>query len=338
MCSNVERGCEWRGTVGTVQKHMETCEFTLILCPNWCILDNDEFRQLMRKDLKEHLERDCPNRDYICMYCGKKDTYEYITDTHERKCDKKPIPCRNAECTATIQRQSMKRHFETCDHTEVHCKYMRLGCGKVAKRKDITGHEEEDDKHHLHMALDTVALLEEKSCSLSGEKTLTFKLTEFKKKMENNEKYTSPSFYTSPKGYCLALEIFVNGCGDYKGTHVSVFAKILKGNYDNQLKWPFSGSITVEILNQLEDGEHFEEEIEFKGSNYQVGDWKSFRKFVSHSVLLLKSDNDNRSPLTLLYLSEVFDHLQYVKDDSLYFRVSTNIPTHKPWLEYTAAS
>ena len=35
-CNNVERGCDWEGTVGTLKDHVTKCDFTLVPCPNGC--------------------------------------------------------------------------------------------------------------------------------------------------------------------------------------------------------------------------------------------------------------------------------------------------------------
>ena len=44
--------------------------------------------------------------------------------------------------------------------------------------------------------------------------------------------------------------------GDGKGTHVSVYAYLMRGEFDDHLKWPFQGHVTVAMLNQLEDNHH----------------------------------------------------------------------------------
>ena len=35
-CNNVERGCGWEGTVGTLEDHVTKCDFTMVPCPNGC--------------------------------------------------------------------------------------------------------------------------------------------------------------------------------------------------------------------------------------------------------------------------------------------------------------
>ena len=85
---------------------------------------------------------------------------------------------------------------------------------------------------------------------------MIFKLTEFKKKKNNKQSFYSPSFYTSPNGYHMRIEVYANGAGGGEGSHVSVFAHVIKGQYDAELNWPFVGKVTFKLLNQLEDKNH----------------------------------------------------------------------------------
>ncbi len=39
-CDSMERGCQWVGTVGTLEEHMGVCQFTLVPCPKKCKDDN----------------------------------------------------------------------------------------------------------------------------------------------------------------------------------------------------------------------------------------------------------------------------------------------------------
>ena len=57
-CSSMERGCEWVGTVGALEKHVATCGFTLVPCPKLCKNDSDEVNHFIRKDLDKHLKND----------------------------------------------------------------------------------------------------------------------------------------------------------------------------------------------------------------------------------------------------------------------------------------
>ena len=161
-CDNAERGCEWEGTVGTLEEHdmMTMCEFTPVPCPKECRLKGT-LLLIMRKDLDQHLKEECVNREHQCKYCEKKDTYANITEIHEDVCEKKAIPCPNSDCSESMQRAEINRHLENdCEHTVISCKYERIGCDVKMKRKDMGAHEQ-DDKAHLHQALNTVVKLKD---------------------------------------------------------------------------------------------------------------------------------------------------------------------------------
>ena len=45
----------------------------------------------------------------------------------------------------------------------------------------------------------------------------------------------------------MCLLVDANGCGRGKGTHVSVFVCLMRGEFDDYLKWPFNGTVTVQL-------------------------------------------------------------------------------------------
>ena len=51
-------------------------------------------------------------------------------------------------------------------------------------------------------------------------------------------------------------QVDANGCLGAEDTHVSIFIYLMQGDNDDNLKWPFKGTIKVSLLNQLEDGLH----------------------------------------------------------------------------------
>ena len=92
------------------------------------------------------------------------------------------------------------------------------------------------------------------------------------------------------------------------------------GCYDNQLHWPFQGTVTYELLNQLGDDNHHRIVSTFTTNNSKrVGSSRGYPKFFSHSSL-------GHNPAT---------STQCLLDDALYFRVSVIVSNHKPWLVCT---
>lgn len=316
--------CSWKGAFSEVKKHVANCQYVRIPCPKKCVDSKNEAHLIKRNELDEHLADFCPNREFSCQDCGKKDTYASITGNHTEVCEKKRVPCPNFECSKVLQRQNIKRHLDCCDYTVVPCKYRRLGCSTSMKRKSIKAHEKDEDKAHLHVALSKIISLEsslestrEKMHLMEADKRngFTFKLPNFSKM--KREAFYSPSFYTSPSGYHFRVIIYAGGDGDEKGTHVSVFAELIEGRYDGEVAWPFFGSITFSLLNQLENKGHYTMKINFH--NKMVGDSYGYPGFISHSEL------DHNT----------VQHTQYLKDDTLYFRVKAEVKNSKPWLECT---
>ena len=60
----------------------------------------------------------------------------------------------------------------------------------------------------------------------------------------------SAPFFTSQFGYKVCLLLYLNGDGSGKGTHLSFFLAIMKGDYDVMLSWPFQRRVTMMLLDQ----------------------------------------------------------------------------------------
>ena len=75
----------------------------------------------------------------------------------------------------------------------------------------------------------------------------------FEQKQRNSKQWHSFPFYTCQRGYKACLEVYANGNSHGQGTHVSVFIKLMKGEADDQLEWPFHGRFKVQLLNQDEE-------------------------------------------------------------------------------------
>ena len=85
---------------------------------------------------------------------------------------------------------------------------------------------------------------------------LTFTIVDFPDKRKHDAVIYTPPFLTHNRGYKMCLQIYCNGDDRGKGKWLSIFAYILKGEYDDYLLWPFCGSITIEIRNLLRNQHH----------------------------------------------------------------------------------
>ena len=48
----------------------------------------------------------------------------------------------------------------------------------------------------------------------------------------------------------MMIRVYPNGFGYGKGTHLSMFSCLQRGEFDDQLWWPFNGEVTVEAYNR----------------------------------------------------------------------------------------
>ena len=98
----------------------------------------------------------------------------------------------------------------------------------------------------------------------------------------------------------------------------------MKGRNDDNLPWPFTGKVTITLLNQEEDENHHTRTMSFPPDSDDISgrvvdgeracSGYGFSTFISHSQL----------------------DAQYLKNDSLYFRIEVTPPKPpKPWLTCT---
>ena len=136
-----------------------------------------------------------------------------------------------------------------------------------------------------------------------------FTLTEFTKRKQFNNMYTSLPFYSHPHGYKLFLGVFGNSLANEKGTHIIIIVFLTRGNYDDNLQWPLKGEIVVELLNWREDSHHFcGDTLHFNKTLANKEDYAiiSTAHFISHSSLLYNADTNT----------------EYLQDDCLRVKVA----------------
>ena len=342
-CDNLDNGCRWVGELRSLQEHLLTCGYARLPCTNQCKNGTDPVK-VLRKDLDNHLNNKCPRRQFPCQHCNKFGEYKERTTTHLQTCPKVKVQCPNEQCQVSIPRCKVTTHRSTCQYERVPCKYAEVGCKEKPLRKDLKTHEE-DDQLHLRITTETVldqnkkiTILEAKLSSLETKTTLesvqkrtitspcTFRLTNYQKHKKDGDEFYSSPFYTSPTGYKMCIRVDANGSGGGQGTHVSVYACLMKGDNDDSLTWPFTGSVTFELLNQLEDKNHH---------TYTTGPFPADKEHISARVV--KGERGRGWGIDLIPHTKLdynpAKNCQYLKDDSLVFRVSVDVP--KSWLMCT---
>ena len=192
---------------------------------------------------------------------------------------------------------------------------------------------EKDDHLHLHMALDIVNTLQDEVNTLKSltvtSNGVTFAITDYQKKMRARTVFTSPSFYTHPNGYRMAVSVY---CYFDNGPIADISALILEGAYDTDaLKWPFRGKVNIELLNQSEDTKHYRSSADitdgYVGSKVKLCILK-----LSPTTTILEKVMASYAQFGLIHINKA----KYLENNTVYFRVSVEVYQDKPWLQCTA--
>ena len=271
-CSHKSKGCEWRGELRELDKHLNS------------------------EPAADKSLGGCP---FTVINC----------------------PLGHTGCDVKLPRKDIKAHLsDSHDTSDTVLEAARLK-GVMTELENIKAKLDEAEREKV-LLKQRVAELEDEKTKSSSECTPTLSysdqwpvgpgelfLTNFEQRKRSDEEWYSPPFYSHPYGYKMCLRVHCNGKSSGKGSHVSVFVHLMRGEFDEQLKWPFRGSITVQLLNQerRRHGGHCSKTVYFNdrsptGAGSRVSDGHvgmasgsglGFSQFVGHSDLrpqLLKND------------------------------------------------
>ena len=119
-----------------------------------------------------------------------------------------------------------------------------------------------------------------------------------------NSIYSSP-FYTGRNGYKMCIRVFLNGDGSGKGTHLSIFFVLMRGEYDPLLQWPFEPKVSLILVDQ----DHKKHLVQTLKPDPQLS---SFQR--------PKTDVNVASGYPEFANLSVLENTSYVKDDIMYIK------------------
>lgn len=248
-----------------MEEHAGACNQEPIYCETKC------GSKILRGRMSSHKAKDCSKRLLKCEFCQK----DFIADTiplHQNTCVQKHQQQQPLKVSLSpIRRSSLDEmnnnniNSIVSNQNQISCFFRDAGCKfKATTQTHLDHHLESNNSSHLllmvqhaekqkqqiEMMRKTITKL---STNYSG--TLLWKITNWEKRMSEAKRaesleLVSPAFYTSQYGYKLQVSIFLNGNGPGEASHMSVFIKILPGEYDALLKWPFNQKVTFTLFEQ----------------------------------------------------------------------------------------
>ncbi|KAL4608425.1 TNF receptor-associated factor 4-like [Arapaima gigas] len=301
------------------EDHRGTCPQERVYCENKC------GARMLRRLLAQHGAADCPKRTLPCRHCGK----EFIWDTlqsHQFHCPRFPTACPRQCGAVGVAREDLAAH-------------LREACGGVLTPKaSMSRHLENMAEAHLtlmcglvsHQRQEIVELgrrVEELSSGRVG--TLLWKLCGYAWRLAEARQRviaecTSPTFYSHRYGYRLQASAFLDGNGSGEGSHLSLYIRVLPGEYDSLLEWPFPCRVTFSLLDQSDPSVSKPQHITETFS--PDPNWKNFQRPQARG----SRDSTDESTLGFGYPKFV-SHQEirkrnYIRDDAIFLKASVELP------------
>ena len=318
--------CPNECTMTVVRQHLERhmqecpsltkvdCEFSYAGCK--VTLPRKELSNHIRENSLDHVRLLAVHNQKLAAQIVEKDEHimKVITDlkgtVDELKKRNKDLQDRfDRECAARV-RENKALKEEIAELRKNQKEYNNAGLMVGNSKKQVEqptrttvevkerGKEMAELKSHLSVSLVPVELI----------------MPNFKLHKQHGGDWYSPPFYTHPRGYKMCLNVDANGWGDGEGTHVSVFAYLMRGEFDDQLKWPFQGHVTVAMLNQLEDNHHIIKTIRFTDTTDneiigKVTDEEMASSGWGHHTFIAHTDLNYKPAKNCQYLK--YDYLRF---------------------------
>ena len=227
--------------------------------------------------------------------------------------------------------QTLKHTRTVCTHQVRDCDYKDLKSQVMATLNSQIAQLKSEMTARLQPVLDTVvksesailqlqdglsevSLLLQTLQAASYDGTFIWKIPEVTRRRQEAKAgktvslYSAP-FHTSRHGYKVCLRLYMNGDGSGKGTHLSFFITLMRGEYDALLSWPFRQAVTLVLVDQ----------------NKQRDIVQSFRpEPTSSSFQRPRNEMNVASGCPMFAPLSVLDNSSFVKDDTMFLKYKIN--------------
>ena len=122
--------------------------------------------------------------------------------------------------------------------------------------------------------------------------------------------YSQP-FYTSQFGYKMCARVYLNGDGMGKGTHLSLFFVVMRGECDPLLQWPFRQRVSMSLLDQSGAGRHITDNFRPDPTSTSFQKPRMEMNIASGSPMFAEQT--------------VVESDKYLRDDTIFIRITVDI-------------
>lgn len=179
--------------------------------------------------------------------------------------------------------------------------------------QQLSRHDDMMSVHDIRLAEMDLKLQVLETASFNG--TLIWKIRDYKRRKQEAvasktlSLYSQP-FYTGYFGYKMCARVYLNGDGMGKGTHLSLFFVVMRGEYDALLPWPFKQKVTLMLMDQGPARKH-------------LGD--AFKPDPNSSSFRRPTVEMNIASGCPLFVAQtVLENGTYIKDDTIFIKVTVD--------------
>ncbi|NP_001372071.1 TNF receptor-associated factor 3 isoform 4 [Homo sapiens] len=395
-CRNESRGCAEQLMLGHLLVHLKNdCHFEELPC-----VRPDCKEKVLRKDLRDHVEKACKYREATCSHCKSQVPMIALQKHEDTDCPCVVVSCPHKCSVQTLLRSELSAHLSECVNAPSTCSFKRYGCVFQGTNQQIKAHEASSAVQHVNLLKEWSNSLEKKRVidsqaeklkeldkeirpfrqnweeadsmkssveSLQNRVTelesvdksagqvarntgllesqlsrhdqmlsvhdirladmdlrfqvletasyngvLIWKIRDYKRRKQEAvmgktlSLYSQP-FYTGYFGYKMCARVYLNGDGMGKGTHLSLFFVIMRGEYDALLPWPFKQKVTLMLMDQGSSRRH-------------LGD--AFKPDPNSSSFKKPTGEMNIASGCPVFVAQtVLENGTYIKDDTIFIKV-----------------
>jgi len=301
-CTNYDKGCQETLTIAKLEEHLRNCQFQPNIDHSSESLTCQKCGELLDSNIaRNHRELICPNASVVCTFMSvgcsamikRKDVMDHMnnnTSQHMKLLAEKLAKVQQLQqaqqiCSNNCQGEEDDVFGQTSSPLQRNFNGTRLSNNSQASlirdlyQKIVTleqsNYQQEIKISSLTSHLEKLQVENESLAlrNLNGE--FLWKIKEFSsyhQKLRNNHNFViySKGFYTSHYGYkvCLRSNLYIQEGEEYLG----MFVHFMKSENDDILRWPWNGTISMELINQEQIKENFVESMD------SVYDSEAFRR------------------------------------------------------------